>query len=112
MDDDQQNEVINDSVGTQNKLPIVSLVIGLVFIIGAVVGYVFFVSRGRGGETLPTNTSSSTIVSPAAAEPVSTSSSELSKDDSLNTLKEELKNTSIDDFSSDFQNVESDVNGL
>ncbi len=136
--DDQQNETVNTSTPegqseVQNRpvssssqtqpeeqsgsktLLVVGLLVVLVLVVAGVFGYMIFSNRSSQKTKVPsTNVSLSPVVPSITVsnKPVSTSSSGLSKDDSVETLKKELNDTSIDNFSSDLQDIEKDINGL
>jgi len=99
----------------QNRLLIVGLVVVLILVVAGVLGYMIFSNQtAQRAKNQPTDASPSPVVSQTAVsdKSISTSSSGLSKDDSVETLKKELNQTSIDNFSSDLQGVERDINAL
>ena len=136
--DDQQNETVNTSTPegqseVQNRpvssssqtqpeeqsgsktLLVVGLLVVLVLVVAGVFGYMIFSNRSSQKTKAPsTNVSLSPVVPSITVsnKPVSTSSSGLSKDDSVETLNTEWNDTSIDNFSSDLQDIEKDINGL
>lgn len=125
--DPNSNPPPSSQGGSSKDKTIILIAAGIALLVitaGIVIGYLAVSPlKPKTSSTLPpnqpTNTPQPKITSPQSKEvnlsptPLPTTTSpQLSNDDSINTLKKELEQTSIDQFSTDLEEINQEINSL